>query len=406
MARDPANLLPPRLLVVDDERQVHASIRLRLGASYELEFAFGAREALEKIKTTRFDLCFADIHMPKMDGLAFIDAAQAVDPCLGFVILSAFDNHENLHRAIPLAVYEFLSKPLPERPGFEGRIPEWIAKTRQRRRDAELAQHTEAIAADRDAARLEREVELVASETARDALRQTAGFLTTIHAHLVSATGQLAARARHDSSLSHLHRGLEEALRITDATVTVAEGFFDSAYGSRDTSPALPNDGIGQAISIARRLSRAEETNKIVEFTRLPATLPIRNLSGVDFLLMMVPAVAAALACASASTTVGVRGEQISRLDAIARDPAYRGYCWTNRKHSPGSHPALVIHVTADGAPLSASGFESWLTGDYAPLTAVTPRRLAAGLEKCRGFIGAAVSPHASRFALVLVLPT
>lgn len=406
MARDPANLLPARLLVVDDERQVHASIRLRLGTSYELEFAFGAREALEKIRTTRFDLCFADIHMPKMDGLAFIDAAQSLDPCLGFVVLSAFDNQENLRRAIPLAVYDFLSKPLPERVGFEGRIPEWVERTRRRRQEAELAQHAKAIAEDRDSARLEREVELVASETARDALRQAAGFLTTINAHLVSATSQLGPRARHDSSLALLHRGLEEARRITEATMAVTEGFFDSAYGSRDTSPALPNEGIAHAISIARRLGQADASNKLVDFTPLPATLPVPNLSGVDFLLMMVPAIAAALACTAPGTTVGIRGDQIPRLDAMVRDPAAKGYCWTNRKHSPGSHPALVIRITADGAPLTAGDFEAWLTREYAPLTAVTPRRLAAGLEKCRGFVGTAVPPHASRFALMLVIPT
>ena len=124
MTRDAVNLLPPRILIVDDERQIHASLRLRLGNANELTFAYDAKEALEKVKQTRFDLCLADIHMPKMDGLAFIEAAQQLDSGLGFVVLSAFDSPENLRRAIPLQVYEFLSKPLPERAGFEARLPE------------------------------------------------------------------------------------------------------------------------------------------------------------------------------------------------------------------------------------------------------------------------------------------
>src|SRR5688500_7007106 len=106
MSRDVIELLTPRILVVDDERQIHASIRLRLGQMYELVSCFDAHDALEKLSTDRFDLWFADIHMPEMDGFAFIDAARKRDPGLGYVVLSAFDSDENLRRTIPLQVYD------------------------------------------------------------------------------------------------------------------------------------------------------------------------------------------------------------------------------------------------------------------------------------------------------------
>src|SRR4051812_28458245 len=163
MSPDPVELMTPRILVVDDERQIHASFRLRLGRDYDLVFAFSGHDALEKVRHERFDLCFADIHMPNMDGLKFIELARETDPGLGFVVVSAFDSGENLHRAIPLQVYEFLSKPLPERDGFERRIPGWISQTRDRRREHRLAREANTIANDRDSALLERDVELVAS---------------------------------------------------------------------------------------------------------------------------------------------------------------------------------------------------------------------------------------------------
>jgi CheY-like chemotaxis protein len=405
MTRDPVKLLPPRILVVDDERQIHASIRLRLGGTYELAFSFEASDALEKIRQTRFDLCLADIHMPKMDGLAFIDAAQAIDPCLGFVVISAFDSRENLRRAIPLQVFEFVSKPLPERAEFEGRLPAWIERTRQRRRDHDLAVKAEAIAADRDIARLEREVELVASETAREALLQAAGLLTTIHAHLQSATTVLASRVRTDPSASHLLRGLEEARKTADAAMTVTGGFFDSSYGSRDQSPALPNEGIFHAINIAQRMVRAAETGKAVEFQPLAANLPIKGLSGIDFLLLLAPALGAALACAAPNTTVGVRSDFASRIDTVPKDPLRHGFLWLNRKHALGSHPAMIITISASAAPLTVPGVEAWLGGDYAPLTMVSSRGLLRGIEKCHGLFGVALAPHADRFGLALVLP-
>ncbi len=406
MTRDPVSLLPPRILVVDDERQIHASLRLRLGSTCTLEYAFDAQEALQKIRQQQFDLCFADIHMPKMDGLAFIDAAQEFDPDLGFVVLSAFDSSDNLRRAIPLQVYNFLSKPLPERPEFEGRIPEWVEKTRRRRRDQELARDASVIAGDRDAARWEREVELVASETARDALRQTAGLLTTIHAHLQSATTLLATRARSDSSVTHLLRGLEEARKTSDAAMTVAEGFFDSAYGSRDTSPAILHEGIPHAIDITLRMCQAEAAGKAVDFRPVEAGLPIRNLSGIEFLLLMVSALGATLVTAAPNTTVGVQGEYLARLDTATRDPGRRNLYWLNRRNALGSHPAVVLTLTASAPPLAPADFEAWLAGHHPPLAAVPSQGLVRGIQKCHGLIGAAVSPLAERFTLVLVLPT
>ncbi|MDZ4820438.1 MAG: response regulator, partial [Planctomycetota bacterium] len=129
MSSTPADPLMPSILIVDDERQIHASLRLRLGRNCDLVYCLDAREALEKIQHSKFDLCFADIHMPHMDGFAFIEAARERDPALGYVLLSAFDTDENLRRTIPLQVYDFISKPLPERQGFESKIQEWVDRT-------------------------------------------------------------------------------------------------------------------------------------------------------------------------------------------------------------------------------------------------------------------------------------
>lgn len=406
MSPDSVDLLPPRILIVDDERQIHASLRLRLGREYDLAFCFDARDALERIRQDRFDLCLADIHMPHMDGLDFIDAARHVDPGLGYVVVSAFDTDENLRRAIPLQVYDFIPKPFPERHEFEARIPGWVDQTRQRRRDQTLAQQAGSIASDRESARLEREVELIASETARDALLQAAGLLTTIHAHLVSATTLVAARVKNDPSASHLLRNLGEARKTADAAMNVTEGFFDSAYGNRDTSPALVNEGVRHAIGIATRMGRTEETRKAVDFTPLDDRLPLRGVSGIEFLLMLVPALGAALALAPEGTTVGIQGEHFSRLENVLREPRLKNHLWLNRKHALNSHAGIILAVTGSAAPLARGQLEAWFKGEYTPLAAVTPRGLLSGVKKSQGLLGVAQPPQAAQFQLLLALPT
>jgi len=402
---DTVELLTPRILIVDDERQIHASLRLRLGRDYDLTFCFSAQDALARLKQERFDLCFADIHMPQMDGLNFIAAAQQLDPNLGYVVLSAFDTDDNLRRAIPLQVCDFVSKPLPEKNGFEARIPDWIDQTRRRRRDHEWAQQTEAMAADRESARLERDVELVASESARDALLQTASLLTTIQAHLVSVVTMMAGRMRNDSSLTPLLRNLEAARKTADAAVAVAEGFFDSAYGNRDSSPARVNEGVRHAIDIALRMTRAEKANKTIEYAPLDDSIAVSGLSGIDFLLLMVPALAVAIASSPANSTVGVTGEFFPRLDLVVKDPRFRTYLWMNRRSAVLSRPCVLLSAAGPGSPWSRTQVEAWLKGEYAPLETVTPRGLLTGVRKCHGLLGVFVDSNLDRFRLILALP-
>lgn len=403
MSLDIMRMTTPRILVVDDERQIHASLRLRLAKDYELVCCFSAADALQNLSSNRFDLCFADIHMPQMNGFDFIEAAQERDPALGFVLLSAFDSAENLRRAIPLQVFDFIGKPLPERHDFEARIPHWIDRTRQQRQDQALARHAHVLNQDLDHAKLERDVELVASETARDALLQTAGLLTTIHAHLLSSVSALGARAKNDPSASHLFRGLEQARKTTEAAMLAAEGFFDSAYGNRDSSPALFDSGMRHAIEIASRMSGIA-ANKIVDFAGFDERAILPRLSGIDFLLMMVPAVAAALTLSDPGSTVGVRAEYLPRLEATTKDPQYRSYLWLNRKHALTSQSAILTTLTATAAPFTRAQAEDWLNGREGPLAAITPRGLTAGLKKSQGLLGISLAP-AQQFQLLLGLP-
>ena len=399
------DFITPRILIVDDERQIHASMRLRLGRDYDLVFTFGGQEAIDRIRREQFDLCFADIHMPRMDGLTFIESARSHDAELGFVVVSAFDTAENLKRAIPLQVLEFISKPLPDKAGFERRVPEWIAETRRRRHERGLASHAGAIAQERDEARIERDIELIASESARDALQQGASLLTTIHAHLIVATGYLRERARQDTTLNQLLRSLEEARKTTEAAAVITESFFDSAYANRQTAPALAQTGLLHAIDIAQRACGTDGSNRRVDLVGADDTHPVDALSGIAFLLMMVPAISAALLRAVNNSTVRVEASHVARMESLVRDPQLRDCCWINRRNALISQPAFTFTITATGERLERDELEAWVKGQPSPLAKVPIRGLLAGLQRAKGLLGAPVQPAMGPFRLVIALP-
>lgn len=72
---------PGRVLIIDDEPLVGASLRRLLGAEHQVTFEVDARRALERIERgERFDLILCDLMMPNMTGMDFYDALHERRP--------------------------------------------------------------------------------------------------------------------------------------------------------------------------------------------------------------------------------------------------------------------------------------------------------------------------------------
>jgi CheY-like chemotaxis protein len=405
MKPNSAELTTPRILVVDDERQIHASLRLRLADTYELVSLSSPREALSVISQEPFDLCIVDIHMPGMDGLTFIEAAQQLDPGLGYIILTGFDSEDNLRRAIPLQVFDLIPKPLPDRAGFEQRIPDWISRTRTRRRELALAKESGSIVQDLDLARIERDIELAASESARDALLQTANLLTTVQALLLNATFLLDKLGKNEGLVASAYRSLQEARKSSEAAATIAEGYFNSAYADRESSPAVIDTCLKQAVGISTRLTKADDHHKAVDLTGLPGTVVASGLTGIDFLLMLVPALSVALELARPETTMQVRCDELTRLDTAVRESGRRHFLWVNRKYAALSHPGVLISIRTSTPALDHVETGAWLRGQATASLRIPSRGLLHGLGKSKGLLGIGVRPQADRFEIALALP-
>ena len=402
--KDP-DLYIPSILLVDDENQIHSSVRLRLGDSYRLVDAFNPEEALVLLAREPMDLCLVDIQMPGMNGLTFIEAARKIDPALGYVIFSGFDSDENLRRAIPLQVLEFLPKPLPDRSRFERMLPEWIERTRTQRKELALAKNTATLVRDLELARIEREVEATASESARDALFQTAGMLTTAQALLLNAASILEPAIKSDPKLSQALRSLREARSQVDAASGITDEYFGSAYANRDSSAAIIDLCSRHAIAIAQRLTHGGSDQQAVDHRTLGREVAIAGLTGMDFLILLVPLIVQALTLATPGTTSRVQCDSLARLDEAHRGMRGQDFLWINRRNALLSSPGILLSILANAdAPLESDA-AAWLRGNTTDRLPIPIRGLISGVQKSKGLAGVAIRPNCHRFEILVALP-
>ncbi len=102
-----------KALIVDDDLD-------SLGAMQEyMSYIFGAVDkvdtpqlAIQRFKEISPQVVFVDIRMPKMDGFSLIKKLKEYDKESLFIIVSAYDEKENLFSAIELNVLDYLKKPV------------------------------------------------------------------------------------------------------------------------------------------------------------------------------------------------------------------------------------------------------------------------------------------------------
>lgn len=104
--------LKMRLLVVDDDRSVR---RLCVTVGQSLGFscieADSAESALESLQAEAPDLILADLMMPTMSGIDFLENAKKVLPHTEIAIMTGHGSIEAAVRAMRAGAYDFITKP-------------------------------------------------------------------------------------------------------------------------------------------------------------------------------------------------------------------------------------------------------------------------------------------------------
>jgi DNA-binding response OmpR family regulator len=85
-------MMPPIVLVVDDDREIASIITdLLLDEGYEATAAFDGQQALDHIDRHHVDLLVSDIRMPRVDGIELITSLRRRGWGRPAVLMSAVD---------------------------------------------------------------------------------------------------------------------------------------------------------------------------------------------------------------------------------------------------------------------------------------------------------------------------
>jgi DNA-binding NtrC family response regulator len=101
-----------KILLVDDERNVHYSLQRALGEAFRIISAFSGEEALQRLSTEKPHLILLDVKLPGADGLETLQHIKAVDREVPVILLTAYGTTETAITAMKHGAYDYLLKPV------------------------------------------------------------------------------------------------------------------------------------------------------------------------------------------------------------------------------------------------------------------------------------------------------
>lgn len=107
---------PEKILIIDDdEGLVHFLSRYFRRKGYEVTCCLKGSDALEKIRSTAFDLILLDYKMPGLNGLETLSSIKAVEIKTPVIVMSAYGTTDLAIETMKRGAYDYLTKPFDSR---------------------------------------------------------------------------------------------------------------------------------------------------------------------------------------------------------------------------------------------------------------------------------------------------
>ena len=102
----------PKILIVDDEEGIRASLKLILEDYYDLVLTTGGEQALDVLNNTKnIGLIFLDIKMPQVSGLDILKQIKQKHPETKVIMVTGYKSVETAAEATRLGACGYIVKP-------------------------------------------------------------------------------------------------------------------------------------------------------------------------------------------------------------------------------------------------------------------------------------------------------
>ena len=100
-----------RVLIVDDEPLIRSGLSKALKGLAVVETADSGAQAIARVNTRFYDVCFLDVLLPDMSGIDVMRQIQKTSPTTRIVVMTAYAD-EPTREMIRREAYRFMEKPL------------------------------------------------------------------------------------------------------------------------------------------------------------------------------------------------------------------------------------------------------------------------------------------------------
>mgnify|MGYP001363804240 CR=1 FL=1 len=99
------------ILLVEDDRAIREILELKLNnAGFSVKIAENGEQAIEQLKTGKFDLILMDLIMPQMNGFDLLEKLHGLNNQIPKIVMSNLDQPEDIEKVKKMGAITFLSK--------------------------------------------------------------------------------------------------------------------------------------------------------------------------------------------------------------------------------------------------------------------------------------------------------
>jgi DNA-binding NtrC family response regulator len=105
-------ILPPRILIVDDEERFRITLsKLLVERKLEVHDVESGMEAVKEVQRRLYDVIILDVKMPGMDGIETLREIKKVSPGTEIILLSGHATVDSAVEGMRLGAYDYVTKP-------------------------------------------------------------------------------------------------------------------------------------------------------------------------------------------------------------------------------------------------------------------------------------------------------